>query len=123
MYLCICKKKFKNFEIGDLFDTYQKINYAFIRPKGTETEFISIPFQEYNSYFTRFKNCIFLPVQKTVYRGIFRKKEIKEEGELFFDFEYMDFEDLLAMQPLIEQIRMLSKIDGFASPNILKIFN
>lgn len=116
MYLSICKKKYKNFEVSDLFDTYQKPNYAFIRPKGTESNFISIPFQEYVSYFTRFNDFIFLPVQETIYRGIFRKKAIKQEKELHFKFEYLDFEYLLAMQlPIIDKINMLSKIDGFAS--------
>lgn len=116
MYLSICKKNFKDFKVGDLFDTCYKKEYTFIRPKGTKLAFISLPYQEYKTYFIEFKEYMFLPVLDTVYKGVFRKKEIKERNTEYFNFKNMVFEDLLAMQlPIIEKIGMLSKINGFAS--------
>lgn len=116
MYLSICKKDFNDFKVGELFDTYQKINYAYISPRGTESKFIDVPFHEYKSHFTEFKDHTFLPIQETVFRGVFKKREVTQISSLFINLEELDFEDLLSMQlPIINKIDELSKIELFAN--------
>lgn len=118
MYLSICKKEFNDIKPGVLFDTYQETNYAFIREKGTEQKFQRLPFQEYSSYFTRFKDCVFLPTihEKIVLIGLFNKREknVLRYAEEFFRFEKLHFDELIQMQlSIFEPIEQLSKIEGF----------
>lgn len=114
MYLTICKKDFNEIQIGELFETYQKFNYAYIRPKGGKSDFISIPFLEFQSYFKPFEDHMVLPIQEIIYEGFFRKKQIIKKKEEYITFNDMEFEDLLAMQlPIIYQIKKLSKIESF----------
>lgn len=118
MYLSICKKDFNGIMAGELFDTYQEINYAFIREKGTNQKFQCLPFQEYSSYFASFEDSVFLPTirKEKRFRGLLKKREnnvyIKEEKLLIF--ENLHFDDLKQMQlSIFEPVKELSKIGGF----------
>ncbi|MEE6209002.1 hypothetical protein U3A55_02370 [Salarchaeum sp. III] len=105
-------KQFNDCEVGELFDTYQRANYAYIRKKGAKEEFNSVPFQEYKSYFTEFKNHIFLPIEETFYKWGFLRRSKKRET--FFILDRMNFDDLVSMQfSIIEPIRELSNFEDF----------
>lgn len=128
MYLSVCKKDFNGINVGQLFDTYQEVNYAFIREKGSNQKFKRLPLQEYSTYFTKFRDCLFLPTtqEEIIVVGLFKKKQkvVYKELQEFLMYKNLDFDELNQMQlSIFEPIDKLSKVGGIGkyTGNLYKV--
>lgn len=118
MYLSICTNDFMDIKAGEVVDTYQKLNYAFIKPKGSSSDFKELHIQEYSSYFIDVKDSLLIPVtsNRTISYGLFKKKTktITEVYEEFVLLDKLHFDDLIKIQlTIIEPINKLYIFKGF----------
>ncbi|PGT90040.1 hypothetical protein [Bacillus thuringiensis] len=80
MYTSMCLKDFKGFKKGEVFDTYERPNYAYVRNENNSTEgFIQLHTADYKNYFLYVSEYINVPrLAKKERRRFFKKVEYVE---------------------------------------------
>lgn len=89
LYTSICLKDFKGFKKGEIFNTYERANYAYLNKENSyNKEFVQVYFSDFKNYFHKVNEYLLIPklIKEKRYKW-FRKVQYTKIVTEFYKFD------------------------------------